>query len=104
MVHVVGLNKSIPLSPLHSLGKILTAGWLQTWVSFFIIDNSSDMRQIPIHFYYRGINYPELCSIPPTFQEFRGARKRTFFTHTYMLSWDLPVKGRLRKQLAINWT
>jgi hypothetical protein len=45
MVPLVGCN--IPPSPLHSLGNTLTAGWFQAWVSFSIIDNSSDTRQIP---------------------------------------------------------
>jgi hypothetical protein len=104
MVPVVGWNTSIPLSPLHSVGIILRAGWFQARVSFVMIDNSSDMRQIPIRFYYLGIYYPELCLMPRTFQEFRGARQLTIL-HTHLrvatgLSRDMRFTKTAGDQLA----
>jgi hypothetical protein len=103
MVHVVGWNTSIPLSPLHSLGNILTARLFQAWV-YFIIDNSSDMCQMLNRFYYLGINYPELCLIPPTFQEFWGACQSTVL-HTHLRaamgpSCDIRITKTAGDQLA----
>jgi len=94
MVALVGCN--IPLSPLHSLGNTLTAGW-------FTIDNSSDMRQTPTRFYYLRIHYPEFCFTPRIFQEFRGTRQRKIL-HTHLrAAVGHPVTCGLRKQLAIYW-